>query len=806
MFLFGWIWATTLLLGPGDPQLLEGRTYAWRVRAIVSDGISETALFRNDGYSEIFHFVYQKACKPPTAVTAKALSKQSIAVSWGFSDHQRYRVQYRKKGYGDQDWFAQGSFTPQREIRNLAANTTYEYRVGGACDAQGGLVYSPINEITTLADEPFYDCGLLPDIPAISNRNPLPILGVNDVFTAGDFPITVKEATGSDGVYSGWGFVVMPFLGDTRIQVGFTNASINTDYQLTAGVVETDYDPDWGAVVKVDTVQNLVETLVENVTDLLTVIKEAFEDQVNTEVLSEEAAASILEEINTQTAALAESQETINAIKETITTVEGTKDEGKKQAEAKTALAEEESKLKSIEQALNNTAERLGVGGSDLADNSPGSDAYFDGNYPFTDLTETINRPDNNSPLVQLPKAEERAATFINKAFTLDGKPYRILVTTDTSPATALTQARRLTDNPDGTTLYYHYNFAENRLYYKVNFAEDFFGVVPSSSLTTLKELHKITLKKLIEKGLRTIDDTLIKATLKVNRAFAEAISDLSIPACSWNPSQMPCSEDGFNFTVHPSDAGIIDGLLEEVTGLAALVSLMIDYKLDIEARYRIQKAINDFAFKEAIKTWKASKIDQYSGSLAEIDYQLHKDFVTVASTFFSGGLGAATKGKKAADVVEVFADGVKKASKGITRILKYKPSWKPYRMIAAQEGKTTTLIGSFKRDMKSILKELDYPESIFFGAKNGDFNILKVPKGYNPKTFWKDYNKPWLEQAVKRGDDIIVMSDKFDKSILNSIDGELSGFGKEIEFMENLVKNGKYRYIKNRGRYIKIK
>ncbi|MDC1285516.1 hypothetical protein N8Z33_02390, partial [Flavobacteriaceae bacterium] len=101
--------ATTLLLGPGDAQLLEGKTYAWRVRAIVSDGISETSVFRNDGYSEIYHFVYQEECKPPEFISAEAPNSQSIKVSWQNSDHSRYRVQYRKKGYGDDDWFAQGS-------------------------------------------------------------------------------------------------------------------------------------------------------------------------------------------------------------------------------------------------------------------------------------------------------------------------------------------------------------------------------------------------------------------------------------------------------------------------------------------------------------------------------------------------------------------------------------------------------------------------------------------------------------------------------------------------------------------------
>ncbi|MCV6630499.1 MAG: hypothetical protein OIF50_11660, partial [Flavobacteriaceae bacterium] len=60
-------------------------------------------------------------------------------------------------------------------------------------------------------------------------------LSVNEVFTAGDFPVTVKEVRGQNGTYSGWGFITVPYLADTKIKVGFENVQINTDFQLIAG-------------------------------------------------------------------------------------------------------------------------------------------------------------------------------------------------------------------------------------------------------------------------------------------------------------------------------------------------------------------------------------------------------------------------------------------------------------------------------------------------------------------------------------------------------------------------------------------
>jgi len=128
-----------------------------------------------------------------------------------------------------------------------------------------GYFYSQIQQFTTPTEdeEAYYNCGIMPTI-TIDNQDPLPNIAVNDTFTAGDFPVIVVEASGSNGDFSGWGYITMPFLekfkevidavntatdGDvnigkyTRIRVEFKNVGINTDYQLISGVVETTYDP-----------------------------------------------------------------------------------------------------------------------------------------------------------------------------------------------------------------------------------------------------------------------------------------------------------------------------------------------------------------------------------------------------------------------------------------------------------------------------------------------------------------------------------------------------------------------------------
>ncbi|RSC93666.1 fibronectin type III domain-containing protein [Tenacibaculum singaporense] len=280
-------YSTTLLIGPEAPQLLSGKIYGWQVRAFVSDGVNETSVFKNDGKSEIFWFKYLEDCKPPSFVISQALTAESVQVNWQSSEHLRYRIQYRKKGFGDDDWFEVNSYTNEGKIRNLEPATVYEFRVGGECTQLSGFAYSNIQEFTTPSNDEaaYYNCGLTPQIN-ITNKEPLPKLGLNETFTAGDFPVTTREVTGSNGTFSGWGYITLPFLENlkeiidaaniatggevnigkyTRIKVIFENVQVNSSYELTDGVVVTDYDPEWGGMIDGDEVIEDVNDLIDDI-------------------------------------------------------------------------------------------------------------------------------------------------------------------------------------------------------------------------------------------------------------------------------------------------------------------------------------------------------------------------------------------------------------------------------------------------------------------------------------------------------------------------------------------------------------
>ena len=104
----------------------------------------------------------------------------------------------------------------------------------------------------------------------IANKNPLQsLLGANEVFTAGDFPVTVISAQGSNGIYSGTGYIVVPYLADTKIKVSFNNIKLNTDKKLIEGTIETTYDPTEKNVISLGDIFNDLGNLFDGIVKII---------------------------------------------------------------------------------------------------------------------------------------------------------------------------------------------------------------------------------------------------------------------------------------------------------------------------------------------------------------------------------------------------------------------------------------------------------------------------------------------------------------------------------------------------------
>jgi len=243
--------ATSFLYGPGQPLLLPDKRYAWRVRAKALQGAEEIGLFRNEGKSEIFWFSRTSPCTTPPNIyaTPKGISKINVFWDEDPATYQEYTIAYREANKPNAKWFTMRTNSAWATVWDLKPGTTYEYKVKGKCKFQYGE-YSENQEITTdiAQDETAnYNCGIVPDEVAISNRIPHPGLSIGDRITAGDFVVTITEIDSqANGILSGRGYVGIPYLNLARFGVTFNGILINTDNQLAQGEIVTLYDPEFG--------------------------------------------------------------------------------------------------------------------------------------------------------------------------------------------------------------------------------------------------------------------------------------------------------------------------------------------------------------------------------------------------------------------------------------------------------------------------------------------------------------------------------------------------------------------------------
>jgi len=102
--------------------------------------------------------------------------------------------------------------------------------------------------------------------------------------------------------------------------------------------------------------------------------------------------------------------------------------------------------------------------------------------------------------------------------------------------------------------------------------------------------------------------------------------------------------------------------------------------------------------------------------------------------------------------------------------------------------NKTTTILGRYGSDTGAIIKELQIPKNIDFSGNPGGFNLLNTPDYLYDKLgadgFWEEYNKPFLDAAIKRGDEIIIATPITNDNLYLPGTTELTGFGREYFYL----------------------
>ena len=100
--------------------------------------------------------------------------------------------------------------------------------------------------------------------------------------------------------------------------------------------------------------------------------------------------------------------------------------------------------------------------------------------------------------------------------------------------------------------------------------------------------------------------------------------------------------------------------------------------------------------------------------------------------------------------------------------------------------GKVNTLLGRFDPDVLNLFDELGSYKNVGLGESPGGINLLNKPNFYHDKnTWWNAYNKPWLDRAINRGDDIYLAT--IPKKAGDFVDeaGKLKGaFAEELDYL----------------------
>ncbi|WOC53110.1 Fibronectin type III domain-containing protein (plasmid) [Bergeyella porcorum] len=283
------VFSPTLFYGLDKAQLIPGKRYAWQVQAKSGNPVysasptEDNGTYKNNGLSEIFYFDYTENCKTPSLLTAQNAGRGKVKIQWMLNGASAgdYNVQYRKRGTTG-EWITAKSYQSPYFITGLEDLTEYEYRVGSVCGNlqnfnSDAYAYSAIQYFTTDSKDKSnenFQCGIMPAID-ISNKTIYQgALGVNDVIIAGDFPVTITQANGI-GNYSGEGYIIVPYLGDTKLKVSFNNIQINTDKKLIAGTIETTYDPSEKAVIERS---DLTDAIAQIFNDLGGIVTDVYKD------------------------------------------------------------------------------------------------------------------------------------------------------------------------------------------------------------------------------------------------------------------------------------------------------------------------------------------------------------------------------------------------------------------------------------------------------------------------------------------------------------------------------------------------
>gem|GEM_PF-3960543 len=287
-------------------SLQPGLTYEYRIKSRCDD-------FGWTDFSSTFYFTTEE-CLEPTDIVEEPLSSSSIMLSWTPSEGSNtYLVEYRLKETDGAAWTTATTSESFIELTGLQAGKLYEYRIGEDCMG-GTVLYSPMDEFMLereSLDNEFYECGTPLEPLDLSNFASIPALFPDDIIIAGDFQVTIIEATKVGNRFAGTGYIAIPYFNQIQVNVKFKDILVNDEYVMMSGymkvtgigieLIDRDFAEQLDGIV--DVLNNIndwlleAQEVLEQLEDLIATIKPMLPDDI---VQQLEDAKEALENAQTQ--------------------------------------------------------------------------------------------------------------------------------------------------------------------------------------------------------------------------------------------------------------------------------------------------------------------------------------------------------------------------------------------------------------------------------------------------------------------------------------------------------------------------
>jgi hypothetical protein len=225
------------LYGITEPPLIPGQEYVFRIRAKDTNGRD---LFKNGGYSEVCTFKYGEGnlITPPEQVNVYPETESRARVTWFMNvETDRYKVEYRKKvnpTETENTWFVKETIEDYTLLNDLQPDTEYEVRVAGIYRT---FTSHPTETKTFRTPQPrVFACGQEAPVSIPPDTKPLITAMVGQRWKIGQFEMEVVSVQGGNGVFTGIGAVIIPYLG-FRVYSKFEKLKVNENQEVVQGDV-----------------------------------------------------------------------------------------------------------------------------------------------------------------------------------------------------------------------------------------------------------------------------------------------------------------------------------------------------------------------------------------------------------------------------------------------------------------------------------------------------------------------------------------------------------------------------------------